>query len=284
MRAEAFAKVNLGLQVRPPAADGYHPIRSLALSVDWADSLEIEASPQDGFVVRGASPSGDDNLAMLALRAVRAESGAAGPVTLRLEKRIATAAGLGGGSADAAAALVLADAHYRTGLDLSRLGAAIGADVPFCLDGGLAYMEGRGERVTSAGAVPADCTLAIVVPPFELATGEVYAAWDRLGGPDGPAPDLRALPPSLRSHAPLPNDLYPAAVQLAPGLDDWRAELATRWERPVAMTGSGPSLFAYFLDRDEAEAALRDLPPGARAAEAVAAVVRGVSLTGGTLS
>ena len=106
------------------------------------------------------------------------------------------------------------------------------------------------------------------MPPVELETPRVFAAWDRLGEPRGPEVAPRHLPPVLRSHGPLVNDLYPAAASLAARLDDWRDELAAAWGRPVIMSGSGPSLFALFLDVAEAEAALDVVPPGPRAAHA----------------
>lgn len=284
MRAEASGKVNLGLQVRPPGPDGYHPIRSVAVSIDWTDTLELDAAEEDIFEVVGAAPPGEHNLAWRALLAVREATERQGAVRLTLVKQIAVAAGLAGGSADAAAALHLAARYYGGALDLEPLAAALGADVTFCLTGGFALLEGRGERVTSLGAPPSDFALGIVVPPVELATPDVYLEWDHLDGPDGPALPAAALPPSLRGRAPLPNDLYPAAAALAPNLDEWRAELADRWGRPVAMSGSGPALFGYFLDREEAEAAVALAPAGARADRAAVPTARGSGLTGGTLT
>ncbi len=283
MQADAYAKVNLGLQVRAPGPDGYHPIRSLAVSVDWADRLRLEPADEDAFEVDGPAPSGPDNLAWRAVAAVRTSASASASVRLHLTKRIAVAAGLGGGSADAAAALRLGARLFGGETDLDELAAELGADVTFCLSGGFALLEGRGERVTPMGPTPADFALGIVVPPVELSTATVYRVWDRADGPAGPAPPAGALPPSLRRFAPLPNDLYPAAVRLAPQLDEWRAELAARWDRPVAMSGSGPALFAYFLDVEEARAALPLAPSGARADRAAVPVAQGSTITGGTL-
>ena len=116
-------------------------------------------------------------------------------------------------------------------------------------------MEGHGERITSL-PFSGDYVLAVVVPPFSLATAEVYRRWDELGGPVGSAPPQRDLPDSLRPHAPLGNDLVAAALDLTPALGDWLADLARAWGRAVMMTGSGPAVFGYFSDEDEAAGAL----------------------------
>ncbi len=284
MRAEARAKVNLALAVDPPRPDGLHPLRSLMVSVSLADGLALAGAEEDHFELRGPGPAGKDNLAWRAVEAVREEAGRDDPVHLVLAKRIPAAAGLGGGSADAAAALTLTGAHY--GLASSRTAALaprLGSDVPFCLVGGLAVVSGAGEIVEPL-APAGGFALAIVVPPVELATSAVYAAWDRLDGPEGPAIAARHLPPALRDYAPLANDLWPAARSLAPALDDWRAELAARWDRPVMLSGSGAALFAYFVDADEAASAGDEAPPGARAVEAVTPAPRGVETGGGTLA
>jgi len=213
----------------------------------------------------GDVPRDDSNLAMRALAAVR-PAGAA-PVMLRLHKQIPAAAGLGGGSADAAAALSLGAAHFgRTDLDLVPIAARLGADVPFCLTGGAAVMEGYGERLTPLRPM-SGFALAVVVPPFELATASVYRRWDDLGGPAGPPIEQRFLPDELRDEAPLINDLTPAAADLQPDLAEWISELRGRWGCPALMSGSGPSLFGFFGSAAEAAEAVAGIP-GARNARA----------------
>jgi 4-diphosphocytidyl-2-C-methyl-D-erythritol kinase len=264
---DAFAKVNLSLRVRPRDASGFHPLRSLARSVSWHDTVSLADAEEDGIEVRGdlEVPTDDTNLAWKAVASARQAAGGAVPQEVTLHKRIPAAAGMAGGSADAAAALVLA--ARRFGLDdASRdgLAAGLGADVPFCLTGGAVWMEGRGELLTPVPA-EADFALAIAVPPFRLATADVYRRWDEMGEPEGPAIEGRDLPVSLRGHGRLGNDLTPAAVDLEEGLGDWIAGLRSRWGLPVAMTGSGPALFAYFPTRDEADHAAQAVS-GARAA------------------
>ena len=272
-RSRAFAKLNFGLVVENLGADGYHPIRSLSQAVTWADEVAVGPSDEDSFEVTGVSavPAGESNLAWRALVALRGLTHRAKPVSLELHKAIPVAAGLGGGSADAAAVLGL------SGLDAEALGAlavTLGADVPFALVGGSAIVEGRGERVTPVAAL-AGFAVAVIVPPIALPTATVYAAWDRMDGPSGPPFPERSLPPALREYAPLANDLTPAAASLEPTVLEWRDELAGAWGLPVAMSGSGPSLFGFFTSLDEAQSALAVAPPGARATRAAQPVGSG---------
>ena len=253
MKAEAFAKVNLSLAVRSADATAMHPLRSLVQSIDWADMLELErADDGDAFAVTGDAPADESNLAWRALDAVRRTAERRDPFALMLDKQIPAAAGLGGGSADAATALVLA--ARAMGLDTGdrdALAPALGADVPFCLAGGSRWIEGYGEIVGDALA-PADFALAVVVPRIRLSTPDVYRRWDEMDGPSVVGIDGRSLPVGLRDHGPLSNDLTPAALSLAPDLGDTIADLRTRWGVPVAMSGSGSSLFGYFPTLDEA--------------------------------
>lgn len=280
MRATANAKVNLGLRVHGRREDGLHLLQGLFQSIDWSDQLELERADEDMLEsAGGAVPDGMENLAWRAVNAVRQSAEAAMPMALRLRKEIPVASGLGGGSADAAAALALAGRMFGVSTEtLGELAPDLGADVPFCLVGGLAVVTGAGESVSPMPA-RGGYSLAIVVPPVELATAAVYQAWDRLGGPGGPPVSGRDLPPTLRDLEPLTNDLYPAAVELHPALDDWRDELATRWDRPVLLSGSGPALYAFFIDGDGAHEAVADVPIGARAVAAADPVCRGWAFT-----
>ena len=282
MEAEAFAKVNLSLLLRARDASGRHPLRSLVQSVDWADRLALKGAEADSFVVTGLpAPADESNLAWRALEAVRAAVPRRAPVALALDKRIPIAAGLGGGSADAAATLALgSDRFGLPAAERAALAPGLGADVPFCLAGGTARMEGYGERVTSLPPL-AGFWLAVVVPPFAISTGAAYARWDALEGPQGPAVEGRDLPPQLRAYEPLRNDLVPAARALAPALGDWVADLQRRWGRAVLMSGSGPSLFAFFPTASEAEGAAA--VAGARGGRACRPVAQGWQMPSGTL-
>ena len=264
MIVAAHAKVNLSLRLRSRDGTGYHPIRSLVQSIGWHDTLTLEAADSDDFRITGDLTAEDDNLAWRAVEAVRRELGVRRPLDLHLEKRIALAAGLGGGSADAAAALVATSALLGGPPELpGRLAASLGSDVPFCLVGGTAWMEGRGEIVTAVPLRPG-YALAVAVPPFELATAAVYRRWDEMGEPAAAEVPERALPPALRGRESLGNDLLPAALDLRPEMGDWIDDLEQHWGRAVLLTGSGPACFAFFADESEAGEAVAAIT-GARA-------------------
>lgn len=273
---EAPAKLNLDLRIGSPDAGGMHPLHSLVQEIDWCDLLAVEEGDEDGLEVRGAElPEGGENLVWKAVQALHL--GSRPSLHIRLDKQIAVAAGLGGGSSDAAAAL-------RAVADLTRLGqetvgkaaAAVGADVPFFLVGGTARMEGYGEVLTPLPLLEEVC-FGVVVPPFQLSTAQVYRRWDELEGPIGEETSARHLPPLLRPGGEVRNDLTPAALDLLPELGDWMDDVAASWGRPVFMTGSGPACFAYFLDEDEAASALgtvRDQRAGRAAAPRRGGVTR----------
>ena len=269
----APAKVNLSLRVRPRDASGRHPLLTVFQSVGLFDRLELTPYDEDDLSIDGADlADGPQNLVWRAIAAVREHTGGKPRLKLHLIKRIPVAAGLGGGSADAAAALeglrhLLGTRIVAVAID--EIAVGLGADVPFARLGGTAIGEGYGELLSPVDPAPGGYALAVAVPPFELSTSAVYAAWDRLGGPEGPKIDGRQLPPSLRSHGPLQNDLYPAARSIAAELADWHTDLEGLWDRQVAMSGSGPSLFAFFGDPEEAQDAIAVVPATARAAIAV---------------
>lgn len=273
MKAKAYAKVNLALAVFPRSADGYHPLRGIFQSVSLADDVTVGPGSEDSITVRnGEAPQDDTNLAWRAVEAVRRAARVTSPTALAIEKRIPSGAGLGGGSADAAAVLGLTASRFGIDPDvITDLACALGADVPFSLLGGTRLVEGRGERLTEL-PTPGGFALGIVVPPFSLSTSAVFAEWDRLGGPTGEVVGDKNLPPSLRGGLPIRNDLLPAAVSLDPRIGDWRSDIAKRWATSVAMTGSGSALYAFFSTFDEAQSAVGSFDAPARATEAVTLV------------
>jgi 4-diphosphocytidyl-2-C-methyl-D-erythritol kinase len=282
MRALAYAKVNLSLHVGAGGGPR-HPVSGLFQSIGWADRLTLEEAEEDVIAGSEGRPivAGEDNLAWRAAVAVRGLAEAKAAMALTLDKEIPVAAGLGGGSADAAAALVLAGRLWGVGPEAqATLAATLGSDVPFCLAGGLAHVSGTGEVVEPLEP-SGGYALALVVPPVEVSTAAVYSTWDRLDGPTGRPIGGSDLPPALRGLGPLRNDLYPAAVAVAPEIDEWRAEMVSRWGRAVILTGSGPTLFAFFVDEAEAAASLEAAPVGARALFATRPVGRGWEFVGG---
>lgn len=249
---EAPAKLNLSLHVDPPRSDGYHPLHSMVQTVEWLDVLDVvEGEVSDTLSLSGVGVDPDGNLVLEAVEAVR-RHGPVRPLDLSLEKTIPVGAGLGGGSSDAAAA-ILAAIHLE-GLDRSlagRIAAGVGADVSLFLTGGTLMMSGVGDEVASMRDLER-VAFAIVVPDFGLSTIDVYRRWDELEGPEGePVPD-HALPPVLRDGMPMRNDLTPAALDLEPRLGDFMADVAVQWGTGVSMTGSGSACFAYFGTLEEA--------------------------------
>lgn len=249
---EAPAKVNLDLRVAAADASGLHPLRSIVQTIELCDRLRIEEGDEDVLRIGDAGvPDDEDNLIWKAVKALGWEGRP--PLDITLEKRVPVAAGLGGGSADAAATLLAVGGEMGRlpPRSLQTAAAAVGADVPFLLVGGTARIEGYGERITALDPL-GGLGVAVVVPPFELATAAVYRQWDEMGGPTGPEFGGRLLPPPLRRLGELRNDLTPAAIALRPDLGDWMRDLGGRWSTPVMMSGSGPACFAFFVDPDEA--------------------------------
>lgn len=245
---EAPAKLNLSLLVSPPGSNGYHPIRSLVQTVQWCDVLDIALSGEGSDRLESDI---EDNLVQRAL-AVAREFGDVPPLVMRLDKEIPVAAGLGGGSSDAAAALLAAS--ELGALPSDRLVAAasrVGADVALFLTGGTVAVSGFGEEVQGVTPV-GDFAVAVVVPDFGISTKEAYERWDLLEGPEGDAVADARLPPSLRGRMPMRNDLVPAALDLEPRLGDFMTDVGTVWGSAVCLTGSGSACFGYFATLDEA--------------------------------
>src|ERR671914_2401964 len=217
--ARAPGKVNLSLLVGAPRPDGLHPLASVVQSVSLADELTLR--PADGGEDEVVCPGVEGpNLAAAALRAFRETTGwNAPPQRLEIDKRVPVAAGMGGGSADAAAALRLA-AHAAGGAPaalLHELAIALGADVPSQLQPGRVLMHGAGEHVEPLPEPDAPIGLVLVLSPHALATADVYRAYDRLGDPRTPA-ELERHAAAARAGEPPPpvNDLQKAALELCP--------------------------------------------------------------------
>jgi 4-diphosphocytidyl-2-C-methyl-D-erythritol kinase len=250
----APAKVNLWLNVVGRRADGYHLLDSLIAFTDLAD--EIEASPSDRLVLSVDGPfaaalAGEaDNLVLKAARLLAGRAGIAPKVALRLTKHIPVAAGLGGGSADTAAALRTLVDLWRVAMpveELFDLAARLGADIPMCLAGRAALASGIGERLAPAPALP-PCAILLVNPGTALLTGEVFAR--RQGAFSSSRPLLRQWTDARSFAAMLAergNDLTDSAVALRPVIGDVLAFLRTTDDvLHVAMSGSGATCFALY--------------------------------------
>lgn len=249
---QAPAKLNLSLLVEPPLPSGYHPIRSLAQTVDWFDLVRVaEGQGEDSLEVSGAVIDTEENLVARAVEAMR-DLHPVPPLSIALEKHLPVAAGLGGGSSDAAAALRAVE--ELSGADPSladEVAPRLGSDVPLFLVGGSVEVGGTGERVERLSPL-GGFALAIVVPDLQLATADVYRRWDTLEGPEGDEVPEVYLPPSLRGLVPMRNDLLPAALDLVPELGDFMGDVRSIWGAAVCLTGSGGACFGYFPTVDEA--------------------------------
>ena len=214
---DAPAKLTLSLRISGVRPDGYHTIDAEMVTLEYGDRLEF--GPGDGLEVTGPRawgvPLSDANLVRRALAAVGRTA------HVRLEKRVPAGAGLGGGSADAAAVLRWA------GCTDPSVAVRLGADVPFCLVGGRARVTGIGEVVEP---LPFEArTFTLLLPPFGTVTTGVYRTWDHLGGPTVAEPDG--------------NDLEPAVLAMAPELKRWRDELGNASGRTPRLAGSGSTWF-----------------------------------------
>ena len=263
----AFAKLNLVLHVGRPRADGLHPLCSIFASLDLADDVEVEPAAGGSNSVECPGVTGP-NLAEAAVAAFRRHVPSLPPLRIRIDKRIPVAAGLGGGSADAAAVLRAANRIAERPLSddaLREIAAGLGSDVPSQVQPRHALVQGVGEVVEAVELAPYG---VVLVPQQEgLSTAKVYAQLDRMKGwrerlDAGP---LRAFARSP-SPAALENDLQPAVLALRPELADQLDLLRAAGALGVLVSGSGPTCFGLFADREEAERAARGLE-GAIAAE-----------------
>jgi 4-diphosphocytidyl-2-C-methyl-D-erythritol kinase len=264
----APAKVNLFLHVTGRRADGYHLLDSLAVFGPAADRLT--ATPADALSLTLSGPFGEslaaetDNLVLRAARALAAKAGVTAGAALHLEKHLPVASGIGGGSADAAAALRLLNRLWGCGLDqsaLACLAAPLGADIPVCVASRPARMQGIGEVISQAPALPG-CGLLLVNPRVPVSTPAVFRA--RQGGfspaatlPDA-WPDAAAMAADL---ARLTNDLEAPALSLCSVIGEVLAALRTEPGCLLArMSGSGATCFGIFSTPDAATAAARGMP------------------------
>jgi len=275
MRIQAPAKLNLCLFLGPRRDDGLHELCSLFEPLALSDAIEVSESGRDEVLCPGVE---GENLAARALAALRAAGWDHPPLQLEIEKRIPVAAGLGGGSADAAAVLRLArgdlcvdTTHKSPRFDQAALAAGLGADVPSQLDPAPALVRGAGERIEPLPAPPPH---AVVLLPDGggLSTAAVFAEADRLGLGRS-AGELATLAERLREAAGagasplaytelLANDLEPAARSLRPQIGEALDALRAAGAPLAFLTGSGPTVAGLFPTLAEAESAAMRLDRG----------------------
>ena len=261
---DAPAKLNLALHVRARRPDGYHELETLFAFVRDGDRLTMARAGAPSFTVDGPFAEGlageGDNLVLRAVRGFAAAFGDPGPLAITLTKQLPVASGLGGGSADAAAALRLL--ARLTGIEdtarLMAIAAELGSDVPACLLGRAALGRGRGEVLTPLNGLP-PLPVLLVNPGVAVPTGPVFASWD--GTDRGSLADGTPIESALAGR----NDLEPPALRLAPVIGDVLALLRTGAPVLARMSGSGATCFALYASAEARAAtaqAIRSAQPG----------------------
>ncbi len=261
---KAYAKINIGLDVLRRREDGYHELKMIMQTVDLGDDLVISRTDAPGIVLETECreiPSDGSNLICRAAELLLREQDIEGGVKIALTKRIPVAAGMAGGSADAAAAM--RGINELFGLDysvqeLQRLGVRLGADIPYCLVGGTMLSEGIGEILTPLPSPP-DCFLVIAKPDINVSTAFVYSRL-RIGELTE-HPDIDGMVRALYAGSlsgitdRLGNVLETVTVKEYPVIAQIKERLCGMGAENALMSGSGPSVFGIFTDRDSAQRA-----------------------------
>ena len=262
-RIKAYAKINLGLDVVRRLPNGYHEVRMVMQNVGLWDELTLERAEGGITITTDADslPTGEDNLIHKAARLMLDKYGCPG-LRVHLRKTIPIAAGMAGGSTDAAAAMKGISHLYGLGLSPAQLmedGVAIGADVPYCILGGTALAEGIGEKLTQLPPLPF-CHILIAKPAVSVSTKYVYQHLDASG--IEMHPDIDGMVQAVRDGSlrgvleRMGNVLETVTVPAHPVIADIKARMRELGAADSLMSGSGPTVFGIFLDRGKAEAAL----------------------------
>ncbi len=288
LHAHAAAKINLALLVGERRADSFHEIVTVLQAIGLWDDLEVRLVPEGlGLEVEGEGlPPGESNLVLVAARELARRSRDLPGASFRLRKGIPVAAGLGGGSADGAAALLALDRLWRLNLpavNLHAMAVEVGSDVPFCVRGGSRVGTGRGERLQE---VPTKGALwwLVAISAESLATAEVYQRYDELGLPQ-PLPgrwpsgllDALAAGDVEGVGRTLENDLEPAAFDLLPVLRAGKERLLEAGALGAVMSGSGPTLLALARDEEHSGRIARAVRPAFARVEIARGPVPGVT-------
>lgn len=267
MKINAYAKINIGLDVLARRPDGYHEVRMVMQTVGLHDEITVETCDEPGIFISsdsGKVPLGEDNLIYKAAALIMKEYSLLRGVRIKLTKNIPVAAGLAGGSTDAAATLRAIDRLYDLGLSddrLCELGVCIGADVPYCLTGGTVLCEGIGEKMTKLDAHPS-CTVLLAKPPEGVSTAYVYKhlELDKVTHPDIDAiidgiraNDLNAV----ASHT--GNVLESVTIPEHPVIGRIKDIMRNNGAKASLMSGSGPTVFGLFESEDDAKKAFGEL-------------------------
>lgn len=264
----AMAKVNLGLDVLRRREDGYHEVNMVMQTVKLYDTLVLEAKEEEGITVRvdvGDIPTDENNLIARAARILYQHYPITKGVEITLTKRIPIAAGMAGGSTDAAATLVGMNHLFELGLNeerLKELGVRIGADVPYCIQGGTVLSQGIGEKLTALPKAP-DCFLVIAKPDLFISTKEVYEKLDAAALTWHP--NIDAMVESIKQQdlteiaANMGNVLETVTEREYPIISQLKQLLKEEGALNALMSGSGPTVFGIFSDEQKARKALEEV-------------------------
>ena len=266
-RVKAHAKINLGLNVVKRLPDGYHQVRMIMQSIGLCDELTLTPKGEGLSLSTDSAEltTDESNLVCKAARLMLQKYHISGGIHVHLQKNIPIAAGLAGGSSDAAAVMRGINELFGLGLPLSRLmedGVSIGADVPYCIMGGTALAEGIGEKLTSLPPLP-DCHILLVKPDISVSTKYVYEHLDREDS--YPHPDIDQMTQAVRAGRLadilklLGNTLETVTAADHPVIASLKERMSALGAGGSLMSGSGPTVFGIFRDKDSAESARRQM-------------------------
>ena len=264
MKLRALAKINLGLDVTGKREDGYHEVRMVMQTIQMYDQLEIKERKEPGIRLTTNLPflpCNDGNLVYKAAKLLMDEFQVKGGVDIHLEKFIPVAAGMAGGSSDAAAALVGINRLFKLGLSQKELmdrAVNIGADVPYCVMRGTALAEGIGEKLTRITQVP-DCFVLIGKPGINVSTKAAYESLqlDKISSHpdiDGMIGDIERGD-LLAMTQKMGNVFEPGIIEKYPVIGEIKALMESHGALKAMMSGSGPTVFGIFDDREKMDAA-----------------------------
>lgn len=271
LKLKAMAKINLGLDVLRKREDGYHDLRMVMQSIYLYDQIFLQQTEEPGIQVTtniSYLPTNEDNLVYRAAKLLLDEFELTGGVRIELKKYIPVAAGLAGGSSDAAAVLVGVNRLFDLGLsqeELMKRGVKIGADVPYCIMRGTALAEGIGEQLTRLPNAP-DMHVVLAKPPIHVSTGFVYGNLkaDQLAY----HPDIDAQVQAIRDGdcykmaACMGNVLETVTIPAHPVIQEIKDCMMQAGAVNAMMSGSGPTVFGLFDDQEKAQAAYEKLSGG----------------------
>jgi 4-diphosphocytidyl-2C-methyl-D-erythritol kinase len=248
---KAPAKINLSLDVTGLRSDGYHEVRMVMAAIDLADRIECSELSGDRIVLHSSVPyvpEDERNFAFQAVRLIKDRYGIKKGIRLEIQKRIPVAAGLAGGSSDAAATIRAVNRLWQLGMsydDMLDLSRQIGSDVAFCIKGGTALATGRGEKISPLPQLP-PCWVVLVKPAVSVATGQIYREWD-----SRPAvhPDVDAMIQAINNHdfgaicRLLGNTLEPVTMEKVEEIAKIKEHMHQIGTEGILMSGSGPTVF-----------------------------------------